>query len=191
MSSRRSPTAGIGGGASIQASTPAPRVAPRVRVLGVDPGSTIGVALIAVGTSTATGLLVGAWRASNDEELDAARARLSKILHEEEIDLVAVERVEHVHGSARMGSSYAEGLTRAAWIGGEIAGMARAAEIEVVTVEAGTWRAALAGARSATDAEVKRMVMARVPGWPTTSNAHERDAAGVALYAGLDPRRRS
>jgi Holliday junction resolvasome RuvABC endonuclease subunit len=184
---RRNLTAGIGGGTSIQVSTPALSRVRSVRVLGVDPGSTIGIAMLSVLRPSATGLLVGAWRAASDRELDEALVRLSKILDEEPIDLVAVERVEHVHGSDRMGSSYAEGLTRAAWIGGEIAGAARARGLKVVTVDAPTWRSALVGSRRASDAEVKRMVLTRIPGWPSSSNAHERDAAGVALWAGLKP----
>jgi hypothetical protein len=57
--------------------------------------------------------------------------------------------------------------------------------VRVVTVDAATWRSALVGSRSPSDAEVARVIRLRVPNWPRVSNAHQRDAAGCALYAGL------
>lgn len=46
------------------------------------------------------------------------------------------------------------------------------------------WRASLCGSRKATDALIGAAVPLAVQDWPKRSNAHERDAAGVALFCG-------
>lgn len=153
-----------------------------MRVLGIDPGKTVGLALLDVGASQARFLDASA--------LDAALldGPLMFATFAPAPDLVAIEKVEHVHGSDRMGSSYAEGLARAAWVGGELAAAARAAGLRVITVEASAWRRAIVGSRTASDATIAKAIRLRVPTWPSKSNAHQRDAAGVALWAGLAPR---
>jgi Holliday junction resolvasome RuvABC endonuclease subunit len=70
----------------------------------------------------------------------------------------------------------------AARIGGELAGYARALGLRVVEVSAHEWRRAIVGKRTASDAEVKAAI-GRIVDLPKQSNAHERDACGVALYA--------
>lgn len=70
----------------------------------------------------------------------------------------------------------------AARIGGELAGYARALGLRVVAVSAHEWRRAIVGKRNASDADIKAAV-SRLVDLPKRSNAHERDAIGVALYA--------
>lgn len=156
-----------------------------VRVLGIDPGKRIGVALLDVGARQAVQVALGEWLGDTDEDLVSTRLLLGTWLRTHNPDLVAVERVVHVHGSSRMGSSYAEGLAWSNWVGGELAGLARALGAQVVTIAAGSWRAGLAGSRTASDAQIARAIRLRVPSWPMKSNEHQRDAAGVALAAGL------
>lgn len=181
--------AGIGLGGPIAVSTPAPRppARPTVRVLGVDPGATIGWCVLDVGDSTGSYVSAGAVRAGAHGLGDDARSLLESVLAGARAIILAIERVEHVHGQARMGSSYAEGLARAGWVGGEIAQLGRARGLEVATVEAAVWRKLLVGSRTAKDAQIAAMVRVRIPTWPKRSNAHTRDAAGVALWAGLRP----
>jgi len=152
-------------------------------VLGLDPGSTIGVCVLDVGAHQASLVSATCWNEDADEILSS---KLRELLWQSpRPELVAIERVYDVHGSARMGSSYAQGLALSNWIGGLLAGVARSQGVRVVTPPAGTWRKALCGSPRATDAQVKQMVRLRVPDWPARSNAHERDGAGVALWAGL------
>ena len=152
------------------------------RVLGLDPGEHIGVALLEVGARQAVPLVLGAWAASEPPASLLARLR-EHVDHRETV--VCVERVEAVHGAARMGSGYATGLCLSNWIGGLLAGFAGADGLRVVTCTAAEWRSALVGSRSPSDAEVKQAVRLRIPNWPAKSNAHQRDAAGCALWAGL------
>jgi len=147
--------------------------------LGIDPGATTAWALLEVGAARASFVSKGSTTAG------VAICALEQIMRDHR-PLVAIERVVNVHGSARMGSSYAEGLVHAAWIGGELAGIAHVIGCRVETVQAGVWRQALCTSRVASDGEVKQMVRLRVPDWPPKSNEHERDAAGVALWAGLE-----
>lgn len=157
------------------------------RVLGIDPGATIGVAMLDVGSARASLVACAKWDDGNDESL--VETALRAIVHGGP-EIVAIERVSAVHGAARMGSSYAEGLARCNWIGGLLAGLAHARGKRVVTCSAAEWRSALCTSRVASDGEVKQMVRIRVPNWPAKSNEHERDAAGVALWAGLETWRR-
>jgi Holliday junction resolvasome RuvABC endonuclease subunit len=183
----------IMGSAAIAVTTPAIPVRPAapIRVLGLDPGADIGWAILDVGTSTAEPVWTGTASARTDAEIKAAWHLLLEVIDTHHPRLVAIERVERVHGTPRMGSSYAQGLARAAWIGGGLCALVRSKGLEPVTVEAPVWRLELVGIRSATDREVKEMLSTRCPHWPARSNAHERDAAGVALFAGLAARRPS
>lgn len=152
-----------------------------LRVLGIDPGRRVGVALLEMTKAGhASGVRLATWTDESDSRLSD---ELLREVMRADIDVVGVERVERVHGSARMGSSYAEGLARGNWIGGLLAGLARAQQVRVVTVEAREWRQALVGSRTASDAQVASMVRLRVANWPRRSNEHERDAAGVAIWA--------
>ena len=177
----------------------APPRSSTVRVLGIDPGATIGWGILDVGPRVAHFVLCGDFSARTDVELLAALAELERLAVAHVPAVVAVERVVDVHGCERMGSGYAEGLARSNWVGGEIAGLARAMAnqdrragrprpLQVATVAATCWRSVLVGSRSATDARVAQMIRLRVPTWPAVSNAHQRDGAGVALWAGLNRR---
>lgn len=156
-------------------------------VLGIDPGARIGVALLDVGSRTANVVQLVTW-ADEDPILPL---RMGGFLdNARRADLVCVERVEQVTG-VRGGSAHAltaplaTGLARGNWIGGLLAGIASAKGYQVATVPAATWRAALVGSRAPSDAQVAQTIRVRCPGWPAKSNAHQRDAAGCALWAGL------
>lgn len=151
--------------------------------LGIDPGVTIGVCLLDVGASQAAVLARDAWNEDCDEMLSS---KLRALLQTSKPELVAIERILDVvdfRGNVR--ANYAQGLALSNWIGGLLAGVARSQGVRVATPSAHEWRSSLCGTRMATDAQVKQMVRLRCPSWPAKSNPHERDAAGVALWAGL------
>jgi hypothetical protein len=163
-----------------------PRPGGVTRVLAFDPGVHVGAVVLDVDRRTGRASLVTAPETLTPETC-AARLVVLHELHRP--DLVGIERAWIVHGHERMGSSYAQGLARENWVGGELAGTAASLGLPVAACDAATWRGALAGSRSATDRLVEQMVRLRCPSWPAPrkSNPHERDAAGVALWAGLQP----
>lgn len=146
-------------------------------VLGVDPGATTGLALIRLDNAGAT------WLGDESTRRDPGASSLMAD-HLELLDLVAIESVRSVYPRARFAAHMATCIARASRVAGEIAGAARAHGIEVVDVTAEEWRKALCSSRQATDAMVSTVIRSRVSDWPTRSNAHVRDAAGVALFAG-------
>lgn len=102
--------------------------------------------------------------------------------------VVTVERVDKVIPRARFGGSMGTGLVRAAWIGGEIASLARAVfgPESVYTVSEEHWREALIGGTPAKgmseDQMIARLIPMVVEGWPDTSNNHNRDSGGIAYW---------
>jgi len=157
-----------------------------VIVLGVDPGGTIGWCVLDCSTTGAQPALVKA---------GSTRDPLEVPWRSYGVALVAVELPEGFYPSAaRKGTGgavlarTAEGLIEAARIGARILGRAEEAGLRVLEVAAPDWRRALgvrAGGRRAQDVDqqVARAVPDHVRGWPPRSNAHVRDAAGVALFA--------
>ena len=172
-------------------------------VLGVDPGATIGLALldvpaawvrgaasrhgkarvVAVGSVRPEGasapMAVRAWLASALEKHPELGAELSTVL-----DVVGIERPSgYAYSAARVGP-----LLDAAWQGGEIVGWAATAKLAptVATVPAGDWRRLVVGTPSARDAQVAVALESWVVGLGRT-NAHGRDAIGVAIGASLLP----
>lgn len=75
-------------------------------------------------------------------------------------------------------------LLETAYQAGILSGMARGRNLEVTPLCAADWRREVVGRGNAEDAAVKDAVTRIVRGWPKRSNAHQRDAAGVALAAG-------
>lgn len=68
---------------------------------------------------------------------------------------------------------------------GTFAGIGQERGLPVVEIHPGKWRGTLCHNSSPTDAMVKKAIGLHVEGWPTRSNSHMRDAAGVALVAML------
>jgi len=75
-------------------------------------------------------------------------------------------------------------LLKTAYEAGCVCGQLQARGVPVVPLCAADWRRDVCGNGSATDAVIKDAVTRLVRGWPKRSNAHHRDAAGVALAAG-------
>jgi Holliday junction resolvasome RuvABC endonuclease subunit len=142
-------------------------------ILGADVGARTGWALLAcdrAASFVACGELPRVGRA------DALEA----LIRSTRPDLVAFERpAGYAYDAARV-----KHLLAAAEIAGALADRARR-HVEVVEYTATEWRGALCSRASATNPQVETMVRLRVTGWPAPrkSNEHERDAAGVALYA--------
>lgn len=106
---------------------------------------------------------------------------------------LAIEHVESVYIDARRkgsASSIATSLVRSGWLDILIGERAEAAGIEVVRVNAATWRARVAGRRKKGGAGaelIPEAVASRIVGWPRESDEHEHDAAGVCLWRVLPP----
>lgn len=149
------------------------RESERLVVLGFDPGATTGWAYLEVSLAAATWIAAGAER--DPSEL------LHRVQTTATLDLVALERVATVFPRDRFGTAMARDLAHASWIGGEIAGAVRMLRRAVAECEATEWRKALVGATSPSDAKITRALRMHLR-LPARSNAHERDAAGVALF---------
>lgn len=90
-------------------------------------------------------------------------------------DAVVVEQPGRVHTeSANMP------LLLTAFAAGEFVGRASERGLAVSTLTAEVWRATVTGLRAPSDAQVKA-ALGRMLDLPARSNAHERDACGLAL----------
>lgn len=156
-----------------------------ITCLGVDPGATTGWGLVRVVGRVEAALAWG--------ELSAdAPGHLRALLTEHGPDVVAFEVVGRVHPVHRKGVSgistdQALALYRAGVVLGELRGVARA-NILVTEFTAETWRAALIGSPSASDAEIDRVLRLRLVATfpaPRKSTNHARDGIGVALFGAL------
>lgn len=107
--------------------------------------------------------------------------------NEKDCAIIGIERVRRVVPSKLFSANIATSIAISAWIGGEIAGFMRERGHYVRTFTAGEARQSLVGGISRTggvdDATIAAHVKLAIWGWPARSNAHERDAAVVALYA--------
>lgn len=172
------------------ATTPAaPRPEPatgqpaRLVVLGLDPGSTTGFALVDTSSRGTTVLACGATRSPRlvgshgAVWLDGQPLRCWPAL-------VAIETVTAVVPRARFGPGMATALVGAADVAGQLAGAATALGLPVLRVDAATWRQAITGHRQASDAAIRRALSRRLGDALPRTNAHARDAIGLAIYAG-------
>lgn len=91
------------------------------------------------------------------------------------VAVVIVERPKRVHRE-EVGMA----LLETAFAAGEFHGIALVTGRRAATLSAESWRSAVVGLRSPSDAQVKA-ALARLLDLPTRSNAHERDACGVGL----------
>jgi len=148
---------------------------PGIVVLGIDPGpSAHGWALLRVlDLQTAEWLALGVDKPDWYDALTLASFAVRP-------ELVAIERPA--------GGGYSPAtvppLLETAYQAGILAGRALAAGLDVSPLCAADWRREVVGRGNAEDAAIKDAVLRLVTGWPKKSNAHHRDAAGVALAAG-------
>lgn len=150
-------------------------------VVGIDPGASLhGVALLRVSGARAS--FVEAHRLDTTELVLWLKALAIQAPY------VAIETAYGVHaGIARTrGAQAALSIARASVAttraDGVIEGVCVGLGLVTMRATALEWRAALAGGRQASDAAVAAMVPRLVSGWPARSNAHTRDAAGVAVF---------
>lgn len=162
-----------------------------MRILGFDPGPTwVGWALIDCSNPSAPKWV----RAGKVPALECAR--LLAEMAPGELDLVGVEVPSHAsfpsgHGDPggvvkRLRSLSSE-LIATALIAGRIIGMAEG-QYSTSAITAQVWRQRLTSKVNASDATIKTTLAYVLRGMPTRSNAHERDAAGVALAAWKEAR---
>lgn len=162
-------------------------------VTGIDPGETVGWATLYIEPRVRPRLVDrGAWT-----QEEAFRAVESGIFREH---LVAVEKAVavfpyKVEGGPAMATSIAAKLLDAAYLGGELRGLLRAAggraeyvrltdAYRAMGVKVGAQRGRSGAAPCETVArQTARLLSMVVDGWPKVSNQHERDAAIDALYA--------
>ena len=148
-------------------------------VLGVDPGSAhVGWAVLESGGP--------AHVVSGSHEGLPTRdviARLRGAVRTRRVGLVAVERVEQVNARGGFGSQMATGLLLGHGVGQRIAQALEDDGVRVVEVTAEAWHLAYFNARAVDGPAVAALVQTRILGWPAVSNAHERDAAAIALWA--------
>lgn len=142
-----------------------------MRVLGVDPGATVGLCLLEVRAGKA-------WWCGDDATRDALACDLCR----DELDLVVIEKIGAVFPKDGFGVFMAQSLMRTAVICDRIRAHFEARRLRVLEVGASTWRKAVVGKGNASDSMVKAAIELVVTDWPKTSRNHVRDAAGCALW---------
>lgn len=141
-------------------------------VLGIDPGATIGLALIEV---PARGRPRWVWHGDTRDHDDPvawamdASAIVPQAIAIEELDGYVYEQAR---GAALIKTARLEGriVVQVTALGFTPVGMSRA-----------QWRRAICGNGQANDARVKAALSLQVLDMPKRTNAHVRDAAGVAI----------
>lgn len=156
-----------------------------IRTIGIDPGRVVGLCVLDYeGNGKGLALVM------QSHKVDHAKvfaSHLQQALERGPV-VVAIEVPQHVHpGKMSKGRAFgiARGLIAARGQAGEFAGHARALGVRVLEVEATVWRKAIVGSATAKDARIKAAVLGRLVGAPRVTNAHSRDAAGVALWAAI------
>lgn len=150
-----------------------------MRVMGIDPGATHGAALIELPEGRGQADYI---EHASTRDLD----ELLRLLTAWEPELVGCESVTTVYSRARFGAGMATALLNAERAVGDLRNECRKLAVPFVSVRAAAWRKLLTGNGSVGDQYIKSAVMLWVRGWPKRSNAHARDAAGVAFWAGVD-----
>lgn len=117
------------------------------------------------------------------ETLDQFTEHAQRLLRGPLVEAVAIEWHPRIANIPRFSADLGQQLKTAELLAGVIYGLCAASGRHVHLVTPEEWRLALCGGRQATDAQVKAVVSAVVAGWPKQSNNHERDAAGVAVFA--------
>lgn len=146
--------------------------------------------------------VITARRVIEDDDIDAVLSEIVVFLHSHDVERVAVERATHFHGGdapANVKGARSAMLLRAQWIGGEIAGALRAANVKgssagetrrmvskVESVSSKVWRSL---ARKMWKCREWREGVALAFGGtlPAAPGEHALDAAGVAAW-GVRPK---
>jgi Holliday junction resolvasome RuvABC endonuclease subunit len=165
-----------------------------VIVLGIDPGSVnLGWAALSLDGARREHLASGSYtidardgRTVRDV-VGALRAFAAGV---GAVGLIAVERVEQVNARAGFGSTMASALCLAHGVGQRLAQAFEDDRYHVAEFTAETWHRHFTAARAIDGQAVAAIIANQLRGWPKRSNAHARDAACIALYAGtiLAPR---
>ena len=150
-----------------------------ITVLGVDPGATIGAAILRVSRGNCE--WIDSWSGRSVGYLRSWLAETGA--HGRRFDLVAIETAAVVYPRAGFGTYMATALMDAAKIGGELRGQAIERGLSTQEATAAAARKALVGLAQPSDAQVKS-ALGRAVKLPKFTNAHVRDAAVVALYCG-------
>lgn len=149
-----------------------------MKILGIDPGpAESGWMTI---WQRAKGL-----QFANSGNVDSKRRAFTELLDVEKPDVIAIERPKwQDHGRNAVATrAIASNLIETNYVVARFAEIAVARGIKLLEIPAQTWRLGLLRSRSPSDAQIKRVVVALVLGLPTRTNAHERDAGGVAIAA--------
>lgn len=148
----------------------------RVTILALDPGSTSsGWCLVEASRSRAINV-----RALAMGEVESTPNALRELLVERLPDVVAVEVLRGIAYPSK-GAGIVGNLVSSSFAAGVIVGLARAFELAVVEMPAVQWRRAVLGKANASDREIAWTIPRLVDEWPKRSNAHERDAGGLAV----------
>jgi len=144
-----------------------------IRVLGVDPGSShVGMTVLDIGDSPTSWVSQETMR---PEEFTPAT--FSTYKSGCDVYMVAIEAPVGRTGP------WVGPVVQTALIAGEIFGICKTLGMRPQYVLCKDWRKMLCGKGNASDAEVKE-ALSREVCLPVRTNAHVRDAAGVALVAG-------
>jgi Holliday junction resolvasome RuvABC endonuclease subunit len=155
-------------------------VKPGTRILGVDPGATIGLALLEVEPR-------GRFRWVDHDAVRSENilAIWPDLLRGFGAAAIAVETPEgYVHEHQR-----GKHLIATAVLAGELGGRAHGYGYNVLRASPQECREALCGDRSANDASVKAVVLLRARAVPARTSEHVRDAALTAMCCSLRPGR--
>lgn len=153
-------------------------------VIGIDPGATIGWAILELRMGAAPRRL----------HHGDSRAPDGVPWRDHGVELMAVELPEGFYPSAaRLGekasvlASMAAELLATTRIGARLLGRAEEAGLQVIDVAPAEWRSATGirvGGRGATmspDQQTAARWPTLISGWPARSNTHQRDSAGAAI----------
>jgi Holliday junction resolvasome RuvABC endonuclease subunit len=152
-----------------------------IRVLAFDPGATTGWALIELDRPLERARLCASGELRADQPR-GAREAVESVLTEAAADVVAVECTI---GESFGGRTNVSDLVACARLDGMLVGWAEAHGLQVVEVPAASWRHALLRKPAARDREIQRALVFKLsnPPGPRKSNAHTRDAMGLAVVA--------
>jgi Holliday junction resolvasome RuvABC endonuclease subunit len=140
--------------------------------LGIDPPH--GYAIL----STLPGA-VFSWYAIGELRAEHRVEDLAELLVEARPDLVAIEDPRgYAYNPVRV-----KNLLETKGVAATLAQAARERGFRVFEAPAPEWRKAICGNATASDRAIKTAVRLRVRGWPGRTTTHERDGAGVAMYA--------
>lgn len=153
-------------------------------ILGIDPGPA-ECGWMSIENDEDAPARSGPWHAHNCGKVASRHVAISKLLAEIRPNVVALERPKwQDHGRNPLATrAIASNLIETNYVVGRIASMVRASDRSLLEIPAQTWRLGLLSVRAPSDAQIKRAVQALLEGLPTQTNAHERDAGGVALAA--------